>query len=78
MIRFGVIGLGRMGEIHARNIVSHTHALLSALFDTDPDKGAVAAERCGCRAVSSVEVMLADSSIDARLTRRNSTILSNA
>ncbi|MDQ0470608.1 Gfo/Idh/MocA family oxidoreductase [Labrys wisconsinensis] len=64
MIRFGLVGLGRIGAIHARNIDAHPRAVLAAVSDPDAARAARVAEKTGCRA-SGLEELLSDDTIDA-------------
>jgi myo-inositol 2-dehydrogenase / D-chiro-inositol 1-dehydrogenase len=65
VIRFGLAGLGRIGAVHARNVVAHANAELAAVFDPDAARAECIAERAGCSVAASFEAMLSDSSIDA-------------
>ena len=65
MIRIGLVGLGRIGEVHARNIAAHPSATLAAVSDADSTKTAQAAERFGCETFVDLISMLEGSAIDA-------------
>ncbi|WP_224004357.1 inositol 2-dehydrogenase [Aureimonas sp. SA4125] len=64
MMRFGLLGAGRIGQIHGRNIAANSHAELVAVADAFPQAAAVLAEVTGAAFVSA-EALLADPSIDA-------------
>src|SRR5215510_13596252 len=59
MMRIGLLGAGRIGRIHGDNIVSHAHATLAAVADTD-DTAAHALAK-----VANVPVRAVDGIIDA-------------
>ena len=64
MVRFGVIGTGRIGRIHAANVVASNQATLVAVADALPKIAKAFADETGSRAAS-VEAILAASDIDA-------------
>ena len=67
MLNIAVLGCGRIGAMHARNIARHEKARLSAVFDIHrPAAEAVAAE-LDVAAADSVEDLLASDGIDAVL-----------
>lgn len=66
MTRFALLGCGRIGRVHARNISTHPRASLSACFDVDPKANAEVAQAHGAK-VASVDAILADDKIDAVL-----------
>ena len=66
MIRFLLIGAGRIGRIHAENIVRGAGSSLVAVTDADPRAAAELARKCSCRAVEPDEVPV-QTGIDAVL-----------
>jgi myo-inositol 2-dehydrogenase / D-chiro-inositol 1-dehydrogenase len=65
VIRFGLAGLGRIGAVHARNIVAHAEAELAAVYDPDAARAVCIAEKAGCSVATNFEAILSDGSIDA-------------
>jgi myo-inositol 2-dehydrogenase/D-chiro-inositol 1-dehydrogenase len=66
MIRFALLGAGRIGALHAANIAaSHGRASLACVYDINRALAEATAARYGATAASSVEAALADSSVDA-------------
>jgi len=66
MIRFGLLGAGRIGKIHGGNIAQSPDAQLVALADADPAAAKALAEKTGA-AVRSVAEIIAAKDIDAVL-----------
>jgi len=66
MIRFGLLGAGRIGKIHGGNIVLSPDARLVAVADADPAAAKALAEKTGA-AVRSVAEIIAAKDIDAVL-----------
>ena len=66
MIRFGLLGAGRIGKIHGGNIAASPDAQLVALADADPAAAKALAEKTGA-AVRSVAEIIAAKDIDAVL-----------
>jgi myo-inositol 2-dehydrogenase/D-chiro-inositol 1-dehydrogenase len=66
MIRFGLLGAGRIGKIHGGNIARSPKAKLVALADADPAAAKSLAEATGA-SVRSVAEIIAASDIDAVL-----------
>ncbi len=66
-VRFGIIGLGNMGAIHARNLLDGAvpHAELAAVCDSDPAR--VAAYSGKARGFGALGAMLESGAIDALL-----------
>ena len=67
MLNIAVIGCGRIGQMHARNIARHARAKLASVFDID----AAAAQRVGSAlnvpVAKSIDEILASSAVDAIL-----------
>lgn len=66
MLKVGLLGAGRIGQVHAVNIAGHTGSTLAAVSDVNTAAATQLAEQFGAQARSSEEI-LADASIDAVL-----------
>ena len=66
MISIGLLGAGRIGQIHGRNIAANPRARLAAIADPMPD-GAKALSAATGAPVKTPEAILADKGIDAIL-----------
>lgn len=66
MMRFGLLGAGRIGRIHGLNVAARTDARLVSVADASDDAARSVARACGA-AVSTIDAILADSGIDAVL-----------
>ena len=66
MHRFALIGAGRIGQIHAANLLALEGAELLLVADTNPDAANLVARRCGAR-VATVDAALQDPGIEALL-----------
>ncbi|MBW2659149.1 MAG: Gfo/Idh/MocA family oxidoreductase [Deltaproteobacteria bacterium] len=58
-LKVGVIGVGYLGKFHARKYADLDSVELVGVADTDPDRGGVVAEECGCRAFIDYKELLA-------------------
>jgi myo-inositol 2-dehydrogenase/D-chiro-inositol 1-dehydrogenase len=67
MIRFAVLGCGRIGRMHARNLARHPRAQLVSVYDIVAKSAADAAAELGVTAAGTVEEVLADSRVQAVL-----------
>lgn len=65
MHRIGLIGLGNIGTVHARNVSESSALSLTAVFDPIADRQTQFAEKYGARAPASLEALLNDRDIDA-------------
>ena len=67
MLNIAVLGCGRIGQMHARNIARHPRAKLASVFDIDIG----AAERIGRElnvpVATSIDEILASNAVDAIL-----------
>jgi myo-inositol 2-dehydrogenase / D-chiro-inositol 1-dehydrogenase len=63
-IRFGLLGAGRIGKVHARAISGDAHAKLVAVADAMAPAAQAIADQYGCE-IRSIEAILAASDIDA-------------
>jgi myo-inositol 2-dehydrogenase / D-chiro-inositol 1-dehydrogenase len=66
VIRFGLLGAGRIGRIHGLNVVARPDAELVAVADALPDAAAALAKDAGAK-VASVDAIIADKTIDSLL-----------
>lgn len=65
-IKFGIVGTGRWGSVHAEVYSTHPHAALHAVCDVDENRAREVATRFGARQVyADYRVMLRDSELDA-------------
>ncbi|WP_284947715.1 inositol 2-dehydrogenase [Acidisoma cladoniae] len=67
MIRFSVLGCGRIGSMHARNLTRHPKARLVSVFDVVTAASDAMAQELGVKAAASVAEVLADQDVDAVL-----------
>jgi myo-inositol 2-dehydrogenase/D-chiro-inositol 1-dehydrogenase len=66
MITVGLLGAGRIGQVHAPNIAGHANSTLAAVSDFVPEAAATLAAKFGAEARSTQEI-IADPAIDAVL-----------
>lgn len=64
MIRVGIIGCGRIGQVHALSVEKNRAATLAAVFDPGEAAAIATADRFGARVAVSPEAMFADKAID--------------
>lgn len=57
-LRYGVVGCGHLGRVHAEKMASVPDAILAGVFDIISEKTASTAEKNGCRACSSIDELL--------------------
>ena len=67
MLRIAVLGCGRIGRMHAKNIHSHSRADLAGVFDVVTEVAHDVAGKLGVTQFSSAEEVFASSSVDAVL-----------
>jgi myo-inositol 2-dehydrogenase/D-chiro-inositol 1-dehydrogenase len=67
MIRFSVLGCGRIGTMHARNLARHPQASLTSVFDVVTAAADRMAAELGVKAAASIEEVLNDPEVDAVL-----------
>ncbi len=65
MIGFAVLGCGRIGKMHARNIKAHPRAELVACYDVVSTAAEATARDLGTKAAGSIEEVLADPRVQA-------------
>src|SRR5688572_8983526 len=66
MLRFGLLGAGRIGQIHGRNIAASPEASLVAIADVDRKAAAALAEATGA-AVRGLDAIIGAGDVDALL-----------
>jgi myo-inositol 2-dehydrogenase/D-chiro-inositol 1-dehydrogenase len=66
-MRIGLLGAGRIGQIHARSAAAHKIAKLVAVTDVDAKAAAAIAAETGAAVAKSIPDIIADKSIDAVL-----------
>lgn len=64
-VRFGIVGLGAIAELHAEAIAATDGARLVACAARSPEKAAGFAERHGCDVVAGLDALLARPDVDA-------------
>ena len=67
MVRYGLIGCGRIGRMHARNIAAHPRAELVAVYDVASEAARSVAAELGAKTAESIEAVLDDPSVQAVL-----------
>jgi len=66
MVKFGVLGCGRIGRMHALNLARHSRAQLTHVYDVAGEAAAATAEATGARQAGEVDEILA-AEVDAVL-----------
>jgi len=64
MLTFGIIGGGMIANFHAQAIKAMKGGKLGAIYARNPEKAAALGKKYNCKAYSSLEDLLADTSID--------------
>ncbi|HEX3351134.1 MAG TPA: inositol 2-dehydrogenase [Acetobacteraceae bacterium] len=67
MIGIAVLGCGRIGRVHARNIATHPRTKLVACYDPMPNAAAELAAAHGAKAAESVDAVMSDPAVGAVL-----------
>lgn len=67
MIKFALIGCGRIGEMHAGNIMSHSETTLAAVYDVNQSVAEHVAKKYDTRKVVNIEEIFTSDEIDALL-----------
>lgn len=78
MPSIAVIGAGRIGRIHARNVAAHEGATLAGIADTDRAAASRLASECGARALSLDEAFAAEAVLIASPTPTHATYIERA
>jgi myo-inositol 2-dehydrogenase/D-chiro-inositol 1-dehydrogenase len=66
-LRFGLIGTGRIGQVHAASIAADPDATLAWVADPFVEGATVLADRYGCRSTASSEELITSGEVDAIL-----------
>ncbi|WP_203568622.1 inositol 2-dehydrogenase [Aestuariimicrobium ganziense] len=67
MLRFGLFGAGRIGQVHAETLSTHPGTRLVAVHDPVPEGAAALAGRTGARVAADADEIIGDPEIDAVL-----------
>jgi myo-inositol 2-dehydrogenase/D-chiro-inositol 1-dehydrogenase len=67
MVGIAVLGCGRIGRVHARNLARHPRARLIAVFDLRPEAAQQTAHELGTKAARSLDEVCSDRSVEAVL-----------
>lgn len=67
MIKIAVLGCGRIGQMHARNIARHPRAQLASVFDIDSGAAQRLGAELGVAVAASVDAVLKSDAVDAIL-----------
>ena len=67
MLRFGLLGAGRIGSMHARNLAKNPRVELVYVYDIDEPAARKAAEGAGARLAPDIATILSDTAVDAVL-----------
>jgi myo-inositol 2-dehydrogenase/D-chiro-inositol 1-dehydrogenase len=67
MVKFAVLGCGRIGRMHALNLARHPRAELAYVYDVAGDAAAATADATGARPAGAVDEILAASEVEAVL-----------
>ncbi len=78
MLDIAVIGAGRIGRIHARNVAVHTGARLVGISDTHPPSAEALATATGTRVLSLDEAMAADAVVIGSPTPTHADLIERA
>ncbi|MCF3935241.1 inositol 2-dehydrogenase [Acuticoccus sp. M5D2P5] len=65
MVAVAVLGCGRIGQMHARNIARHPRTTLASVFDVHGPSAQKVAETLGVPVAASPEAIFADPAVDA-------------
>lgn len=67
MLRIAVLGVGRIGRMHAENIAAHPRAALAGVYDVYTPAAAEVAEKLGVPQFDSAQAVFASADVDAVL-----------
>jgi myo-inositol 2-dehydrogenase/D-chiro-inositol 1-dehydrogenase len=67
MIKFAVLGCGRIGRMHALNLARHPRADLTYVYDVVDEAAAATAEATGARRAAAIDEILGAGDVDAVL-----------
>jgi myo-inositol 2-dehydrogenase/D-chiro-inositol 1-dehydrogenase len=67
MVKFAVLGCGRIGRMHALNLARHPRAELTSVYDIAADAAAAVAEATGARRAAEIDQILGAADVQAVL-----------
>ena len=67
MVKFAVLGCGRIGRMHALNLARHPRAELTHVYDIAADPAAAVAEATGARRATEIDQVLGAADVEAVL-----------
>ena len=67
MLNIALFGAGRMGSVHAANIVANSRVQLAYVYDADAAAAESIAGKCGARVAPDVRTVLSDKTVDGVL-----------
>ncbi len=65
MFRFGLLGCGRIGQMHADNLSVHPRAMVSVVFDVDKEKAEIVARKHGAVSAQNAISLFSHHDLDA-------------
>lgn len=78
MLKIAVLGSGRIGQIHARNIAAHPGATLYGVADIDAGAANRLAQACGTRVIEAKDAFAADAVLIATPTPTHADLIERA
>ena len=78
MLQIAVLGAGRIGRIHAANIVAHPGARLAGIADADPSAAAALADALGSCVITADDAFRADAVVIASPTPTHAAYIEHA
>lgn len=78
MLNIAVIGAGRIGRIHARNVALHPRARLAGVADVDGEAAAALAQACGAAAIDLDAAFAADAVMICSPTPTHAAVIERA
>jgi len=67
MVKIALFGAGRIGAVHAANLVANPRATLACVYDTNAAAAEAIAGQHACTCASSIQSVLSDNTVDAVL-----------
>ena len=67
MLRFGVLGTGRIGDMHARLVAAQPDAVVTRCYDIDEERARATAQAVGAQATTDVDEVVGADDVDAVL-----------
>lgn len=65
MLKVALFGAGRIGAVHAANVIANPRATLAYVYDMNVGAAEAVAARCNARIAQGIEVVLSDKTVDA-------------